>query len=129
MSLISPRNFLVPFQSRFNIGLIIVVAVLVAAIRLAGGGVSVEKDSPRPRARAAAATDESALRTRLSEESTRERPSRGSSQAASAGRDQLLDDLISGEELPPSSRRRDVRQPQGKQANELGDIRKSLGLE
>jgi hypothetical protein len=128
MSLFNPKNLLVPFQSRFNVGLMIVAAVLVAAIRLAGGGVSIEEDTPRARNRASA-SDDSAARARLGQETTRERPARSSSQQVSGDRDQLLDDLLSGEGDLPASRKRDVRQPQGKQANEFGDIRKSLGLE
>lgn len=123
MSLINPRNFVVPLQNKFNVGLIIVIAVLIAAMRLSGGRVALDPaETPRARLRPAATTSDS-------------KPARPSAEAkapaksaANPQNDELLDQLLASEPVP--AKRADPRNVSGpKKTGDFNDIRKSLGLE
>lgn len=124
MSLINPKNFIVPLQNKFNVGLIIVIAVLIAAMRLSGGRVTVESDSPRARARPASVAASSDKPARAASDSSRaNRPA-----PAPAQNDELLDQLLASEPVP--AKRADPRNVGSqKKTGEFNDIRKSLGLE
>jgi len=119
MSLISPRNFVGPLRSKFQIGTLIIVVVLVLVIRLGtshSGDASSAAKLPST-GRSGGSRDLSDMLDRA------EQPPR--EQKNGRAKDDILDGLVAdGFNQPPSQ-----PESQATKSQSFEDIRKSLGLE
>jgi hypothetical protein len=124
MILISPRNFILPFQNKIAMGAILVIAVLVLAARFSGSSLAKRQAAGRPTAAGYEYSRNVAQGTR--EEGVAggslSRPSAAAVQPAPQ-RDDFLRDLLAEEDAPPAEPT-EAAGPKG-----LNDIKKSLGLE
>ena len=127
MSLISFRNFLAPFGSRFQIGALLVLAFLAFVFRV---GASTSSTSPRgaERVEARSGSQANPLASELEDIMAQQqrRAAQGTQRRVAApadGEDAVLEGALAGDyQEPPAP-------PANPGARPLGDIKKSLGLE
>jgi|GEM_PF-2533050 len=126
MSLISFRNFTSPLRSRFQIGVLVVLALMVAAVRY-GSRTEGGKVATPPRFSPPARLEEDQNReieNFLSDSDSRSRNARQKRQAPPPEVSEL-ESLTNGTFERERKRESDSREKTGK----FDDIRKSLGLE
>ena len=126
MSLISGRNFVAPLRSKVQIGILIILALLVAAIRLSGssGGALPSRSGGEAVSQGGGEGDpRDAELVQFLQDMNKNRKE-GAKRAAAASDDEL-------QGLMDGSFERDLqrRQDQEKKSDKFNDIRKSLGLE
>ena len=128
MSLISSANFIAPFRSKFQIVGVLVIAFLVAVVRMASSGTISNESGVRGQV-----TQDAARGERVKDpdvEAYLASKTRGRVRSASGG-DVTVDNLLKGGEteanVEPSDDADDaeaVREP-----GKLNDIKRSLGME
>jgi hypothetical protein len=126
MSLISLRNFTAPLRSKFQIGGLIIGALLVLVIRLAGGGTYSGDGTPQDFAdRQELDQNEVSRRNELNEILRESLPARRAPAKRAAAPDDILDGLV-GENANVRQKPQRGQDPSG---NSFDDIRRSLGIE
>lgn len=126
MSLISARNFSAPLQSKVQIGILVILALLVAAIRMSGSsGRGVNSRSERDLAPQAEGDSDprDAELVQFLQDMNKNR--KDAAKRANVESDQELQGLMDGSFERDLQKKRDQQQKSGK----FDDIRKSLGLE
>jgi len=140
MGLISPRNFLAPFQSKVNLVTLLLVALVFFVLRVMGGSLVISENGreadkmKRPPAAHAVSHAESASEpAEESDESPFVEPARQDPQPvkralqpAGDNEDESIDDLLRKEKPAGGKDRQPAEAP--KEASALDDIEKSLGL-
>ncbi len=123
MSLISFRNLTAPLRSKFQIGTLVVLALLVAAVRYGASDRSAKAVDYRGSATADKVVDLEAHREEIVDflDATEKQLKRKGAKPA----DSELQGLVDGSYERSVRRKRNEEQPNGK----FEDIRKSLGLE
>jgi hypothetical protein len=126
MSLISARNFSAPLQSKVQIGILVILALLVAAIRMSGSSgpsmsVPAERDTAPQAGGVADPRDEELVEFLQGMNKNR----KDAAKRAGSPSDEELQGLMDGSFERDLQRKQDQQQKSGK----FDDIRKSLGLE
>ena len=134
MSLISSTNFVAPLRSKAQVVGILVLAVLVAVLRMAGSGHS-SGDSTYPapervRGQGSAAPELSTADEVDSFLATRRKSKMRDSAPSSAG-DVTVEKLLQGDDSEMPARRQGAAaaDSEGAEPEKLNDIKRSLGLE
>lgn len=125
MSLINIRHLSAPLRSKFQIGAVVILALLVLMIRWSSSG-SLENAAPyKPSVRKERAEKNQALLNFLKESTTNSSTETGSSNYGQT--DPLIDDIVTGEYERQllAEKERETRSNSGS----FSDIRKSLGLD
>lgn len=127
MSLISFRNFLAPFSSKFQIGLLLVLAFLAFVIRYQSNVEGTESPAAGTAAKAqrVVSLEEADLLNAMTQPSAL-----GSGSKRKPATDTMLDDALAGSRGSGQSPAGAGQPPQQRGGGgSLNDIRKSMGLE